>query len=153
MKNYFTSLFDYDRYANKLILKVIMQAGELEKPVQLMAHLLSAQQVWYNRCKGLPPTGSVLWPDWKASTFKQLIDDNHGKWISFLNERDDSDLEKQITYQNSKGETFTDKLTEVLAHVINHGTHHRAQAGQHLKFAGESLPNTDYIFYLRSLRV
>jgi uncharacterized damage-inducible protein DinB len=153
MKNYFISLFDYDHYANQLILKVIKQADEPEKPVQLMAHLLSAQQVWYNRCKGLPPTGSALWPDWKASSFEKLIDDNHSKWISFLNECDDSDLEKQITYQNSKGETFTDKLMEVLAHVINHGTHHRAQAGQLLKLAGESLPYTDYIFYLRSLRV
>jgi uncharacterized damage-inducible protein DinB len=34
--------------------------------------------------------------------------------------------------------------------LINHGTHHRAQIGQLIKFDGlEILPNTDYIFYLR----
>jgi uncharacterized damage-inducible protein DinB len=153
MKKYFISLFDFDRYANKLMLKVIMQAGETEKPVHLMAHLLSAQQVWYNRCKGLPQVGYQLWPDWKASSFEKLMDDNHSQWLSFLNETDDNSFEKQIIYKNSQGEGFSNKLEDVLAHVINHGTHHRAQAGQLLKMTGENLPNTDYIFYLRSLAV
>jgi uncharacterized damage-inducible protein DinB len=153
MKNYFARLFDYDSYANKLILKIIMQAGEPEKPVQLMAHLLAAQQVWYNRCKGLPLVNYSLWPDWKASSFEKLIDNNHGLWLSFLNETDDNAFEKQIIYKNSQGVGFSNKMEDILAHVINHGTHHRAQAGQHLKLAGEDLPFTDYIFYLRSLEL
>ncbi len=69
MKAYFINLFNYDHYANGVILKTIIKAGELEKPVQLMAHLLAAQQIWYNRCMGLPVIGGALWPDWKADTF------------------------------------------------------------------------------------
>jgi len=151
MKNYFTSLLNYDCYANKLILTIIKKTNEPEKPVQLMAHLLAAQQVWYNRCAGLPAFSGVLWPDWKADIFEQMINDNHSKWIGFLNKIDDADFEKQIQYQNSKGDTFNNKLADILAHLINHGTHHRAQAGQLLKLDGEILPNTDYIAYLRML--
>jgi uncharacterized damage-inducible protein DinB len=151
MKAYFINLFNYDNYANGLILETIIKAGEPEKPVQLMAHLLAAQQIWYNRCKTLPAIGGALWPDWKADTFEHLIDDTHHKWISFLNETDETSFENQIKYQNLKGEPFSNKLTDILAHVINHGTHHRAQAGQHLKLAGIDLPTTDYIFYLRTL--
>ena len=85
MKSYFTRLFNYDRCVNEIILKTIIAANEPEKPVQLMAHLLAAQQVWYNRCNDLPAFGGALWPDWKAGSFEQLITDNHGRWISFLN--------------------------------------------------------------------
>jgi len=153
MKNYFIRLFDYDCFANKLISETIKQAKEPEKPVQLMAHMLAAQQIWYNRCKGLPAPRGALWPDWKAGAFEPIINDNHKLWIAFLNEANDADFEKQITYQNSKGEAFSNKLADVLAHLINHGTHHRAQAGQLLKLGGESLPPTDYIFYLRTLNL
>jgi uncharacterized damage-inducible protein DinB len=149
MKSQFTQLFDYDCYANKLILTAIKKANEPEKSVQLMAHLLAAQQVWYHRCAGLPAFGGPLWPDGKADTFEQMIEDNHNKWINFLN---DADFEKQIRYQNSKGDDFSNKLADILAHLINHGTHHRAQVGQLLKLDGETLPNTDYIAYLRQLQ-
>jgi uncharacterized damage-inducible protein DinB len=150
MKTYFINLFNYDRYANGLILGTILKANSPEKPVQLMAHLLAAQQIWYNRCNELPAIGGALWPDWKADTFEQLINDNHRKWIDFLSATDDLAFEKQVKYQNSKGDTFNNKLSDVLAHLVNHGTHHRAQAGQHLKLAGIDLPNTDYIFYIRT---
>ncbi|MDB4901761.1 MAG: hypothetical protein JWQ63_1042 [Mucilaginibacter sp.] len=152
MKTYFTSLVNYDRYANELILNAIINTNEPEKPVQLMAHMLAAQQIWYNRCNELPAIGGALWPDWKADSFGQLIIDNHAKWLAFLNKTDNADFGKQIKYQNSKGEPFSNKLTDILAHLINHGTHHRAQAGQLLKLAGVSLPITDYIFYLRQLK-
>ena len=152
MKTYFTRLINYDRYANELISNALIEANEPEKPVQLMAHMLAAQQIWYNRCNELPAIGGALWPDWKADTFGQIIVDNHQKWTAFLNRLDDTQFEKQIKYQNSKGETFSNKLIDVLAHLINHGTHHRAQAGQLLKLEGVSLPSTDYIFYLRQLK-
>jgi uncharacterized damage-inducible protein DinB len=153
MKNYFINLFNYDQFANQLILKAITDAGEPEKPVQLMGHLLAAQQVWYNRCNNLPPFSGALWPDSKADSFAQLINDNHNIWIDFLNKTNDAEFEKEINYNNLKGEPFCDTLANILAHVINHGTHHRAQIGQQLKFAGlENLPITDYIFYLRQLK-
>jgi len=153
MKAYFINLFNYDQFANQLILKAITDAGEPEKAVQLMAHLLAAQQVWYNRCNYLAAFSGALWPESKADSFHQLINDNHDLWISFLNKTDDVDFEKEINYKNLKGEPFTDTMANILAHVINHGTHHRAQIGQQLKFAGlENLPTTDYIVYLRQLK-
>jgi uncharacterized damage-inducible protein DinB len=153
MKTYFTQLFNYDNYANRLILQTIIEANRPEKPVQLMAHVLAAGQVWYNRCNGLPATGGPLWPDWKTDAIGQLIDENHNMWINFLNKTGGPDFEQLIKYKNLKGESFSNGLTDILAHVINHGTHHRAQAGQHLLLAGISLPVTDYIFYLREQKI
>lgn len=151
MKNYFIRLFEYDQYANQTILETILEANNPAKPVQLMAHLLAAQQIWLNRCKSQPAIGGALWPDWQADMFAQLINDNSKVWLSYLNTLTPADFEKDISYKNSKGAEYKNKLVDVLAHLINHGTHHRAQAGQQLKFAGvEDLPNTDYIFYIRN---
>jgi uncharacterized damage-inducible protein DinB len=149
MKAYFIRLFNYDHYANLLIVSAILQTKEHEKAEQLMAHMLAAQQVWLARCKAQPVANAVLWPDWKADTFKEMINDNHHKWIILLENLKDNDFERPISYKNLKGDAFENKLTDILGHVINHGTHHRAQAGQHLKVAGTDLPITDYIFYLR----
>ena len=150
MKAYFLKLINYDQFANKAILKAIVDGGEPERAVKLMAHLLAAQQVWLNRCKGLPATGVVLWPDWKADTFEQLIDENHAAWVDFVEGLKPEDFQKIIDYKSTKGDSYESLLEDILAHLINHGTHHRAQAGQQLKFAGvENLPLTDYIFYIR----
>lgn len=152
MKDYFINLFNYDLFANQTLADTIISANSPGKAVQLMAHLLAAQQIWLNRCKGEPAISGALWPDWPADTFKQLIDDNHKVWMGYLYTLSADDFEQIIYYKNSKGTEYQNKLSDVLAHLINHGTHHRAQAGQQLKFAGvEQLPNTDYIFYIREI--
>jgi len=150
MKNYFLKLFNYDHFENKAIAKVIIEAAEPKQAIKLMAHLLAAQQTWLNRCKGLSTIDVALWPDWQTDTFDQLIDDNHKSWAEFLNGLHPEDFQRMIAYKNSKGDSYENLLEDILAHLINHGTHHRAQIGQQLKLAGlENLPNTDYIFYIR----
>lgn len=150
MKAYFTRLFNYDRHASLLISDAIMQAGKPDKAARLVAHMLAAQVVWLNRCKGLTPPANVLWPDWPAETFEQIINENHDNWTTYLDGLVANDFDVPVSYKNLKGEPFENRLCDILAHVINHGTHHRAQAGQHLIAAGmDKLPITDYIFYLR----
>jgi uncharacterized damage-inducible protein DinB len=150
MKEYFTQLFNYDKSTNLLMTETIINAGSPEKPAQLIAHLLSSQQIWLARCKGETATGNVLWPDWKAEIFKDIIELNHSQWIEFINTLTEEDMERNVHYKTLKGEPFDNKLRDILTHVINHGTHHRAQAGQHLKLAGfDKLPPTDYILFVR----
>jgi len=151
MKDHFLKLFTYDKFENEAMLTAIMETGIPAAAEKTMAHLLSAQQIWIGRCKGIAPAAPiVLWPDWKADTFQQTIANNYGQWADFLSGTGNEDLEKEVTYKNSLGNSYENKLIDILTHVINHGTHHRAQIGQHLKQAGlEKLPNTDYIAFLR----
>src|SRR5437879_11594887 len=131
MKAYFIQLFNYDQYANQLISAAIAKAGNPEKSVQIMAHLLAAQQIWLKRCKGESTTDNVLWPDWEAGSFEQLINDNHRAWINFLDYSEPDDFNKIISYKSLKGDSYENKLSDILTHVINHGTHNRAQTDQH----------------------
>jgi uncharacterized damage-inducible protein DinB len=149
MKAYFIQLFDYDRFANLRILETIKKASDADKPLQLLAHLLAAQQIWLNRCEKEPATGVATWPDWSVNIFESMINNHHQKWIKFLEGPDNEGFEQLISYKNTRGESFESKLSDILAHVINHSAHHRAQAGLHLKLTGIELPNTDYISYVR----
>lgn len=149
MKTYFTRLFDYDRQTNHVMIKTISETGLSEKAVQLMAHVLAAQQIWLGRCKQ-EVVRVELWPDWKIESLEDVNLQNHQQWLGFINSLDEAAFDRTIAYQNSKGHNYKNILNDILTHIINHGTHHRAQAGQQLKFAGvEKLPITDYIFFTR----
>jgi uncharacterized damage-inducible protein DinB len=165
MKEYFLTMFAYDFYANKIILGVIRNAKEVAKPVELMNHIFSVNQIWFDRCKGQPSSpvpsaegkgdsrdGSVDKADTRDGLDGLAIQSNE-MWIGFINGLSEADFEKPVKYQNSKGVAFENQLSDILTQVTNHGTHHRAQIGQHLKFGGiEALPNTDYINFIRLSR-
>ena len=60
-----------------------------------------------------------------------------------------TDLTHSFRYKNTKGNTFENSFSQVLFHIVNHGTHHRGQINLLLK--REDLPTlvNDYIFYRR----
>ncbi len=151
MKQHFLKLLGYDRYANLLMLESIFKADQPAKAVQLMAHLLSAQQVWYSRAVEDGSPMQELWPDQQTVQFNYLIEGNFEKWSNFLNGSSGTDLSRKVSYNNSKGDHFSTSLEDILSHMLNHGTHHRAQIGQVLKQSGlTKLPVTDLIHFLRS---
>ena len=150
MKDHFIRLFNYDHFANQTIIKAIRANNDPAKAVHLMAHLLTAQQIWLARCQGGLNAPTVLWPEGNAD-FEQLANNNSSLWLNYLNTLNADDFDKEIVYNNLQGTPYQNQLSDILAHVINHGTHHRAQIGQQLNFAGaQSLPITDYIFYIRN---
>jgi len=171
MKTHFIRLFDYDHFANETIFKAIEVAPKEtvahQRSLGLMAHLLAASQTWLLRCEGESSAGIELWPQVvggsgmgpdaemlhnqvRISSLKESIDNSHRAWIGFL--KGESDFGRELTYRNQSGKSYTNVLSDLLAHVVNHGTHHRAQIGQLLKAGGlEQLPPMDYIAYLRIL--
>lgn len=150
MKKYFIDLLRYDKHSNLQLTELIFAANQPQQAVKIMAHLLMAQQVWLSRCKGTPAPAGPLWPDWQAVQFKYLIEENNRAWIEYVGSLTPESFEQTVSYTNFKGENCINTLAHILAHLINHGTHHRAQIGQQLKLTGiEQLPVTDYIFYVR----
>jgi uncharacterized damage-inducible protein DinB len=154
MVKYFEQMFGYDLSTTLNLLRIVESNPAPEKPLQLLSHMLAAQQVWLNRVQGLPMGSIVLWPALgsKHPDLKNVLSASNLAWIKHLATLTETDLENTIIYQNALGETFNNRLMDIITQVLNHGTHHRAQIGQLLKAQGiEKLPITDYIFYVRNL--
>jgi uncharacterized damage-inducible protein DinB len=150
MKELFVRMLRYDYNTNLLMLHTMMNAGNNKQAIALLAHVMGAQQVWLHRCKKEPAIGGSIWPDWDLEKIALTLEENFVQWKLFVESLKVEDFNTMINYQNSRGESFSNRLSDILAHLMNHGTHHRAQIGQLLKFDGlQKLPITDYIFYIR----
>ena len=147
MQQYFIRQFNYDRHVNQLMLDAIAASANPGDSVKLMAHLLATQQVWLMRCKQKAYTGAI-WPDTLFADMSAILEENHAAWLNYLENLPDDGFDQIVDYKNSRGIPYSGKISDILAHVINHGTHHRAQSGQYLKTADTPLPVTDYIYYI-----
>jgi uncharacterized damage-inducible protein DinB len=149
MKTYFKQLFEYDKWASHSLLATFeRQFPQNERIYELMSHLLSAQRNWLDRCLGVPQT-AILWGSRLPDEMKEDLENYHLAWADLIDQMKEGDFDNSITYTNSKGDTFTNTITDIIAHVINHGTHHRGEIMILMKEEGFVLPNIDYITYLR----
>jgi uncharacterized damage-inducible protein DinB len=144
----FLDLLDYDYWANKEILQIILQ-NRTEKQVNLwFHHILEANTVWYCRLinKAIDPK---IWDDdFDIDLFESRMLENYLNLKSYISK---PILESSISYKNTKGEQFNSIVKDILIHVFNHGTHHRAQILSTWSKAGIERPALDYIFYKRML--
>jgi len=58
-------------------------------------------------------------------------------------------LSSIIEYQNSNQQRFKNSLEDILIHLFNHGTYHRAQIAMDLRQHGLEPIKTDYINFVR----
>jgi len=148
-------LVAYNQWANEKILAAIagMTADELARPVDAyfgsleknLQHVLMATRVWLARWKGAPPPGladrvTTPWPDAYAAV--------HAEFRAFVQPLTDADADRIVHYKNTRGEPFEMALGQLVTHVVNHGTHHRAETGMLLERAGRSPGDMDYVYYL-----
>jgi uncharacterized damage-inducible protein DinB len=110
-----------------------------------LSHSLDALMVWVSRVTQIPPTVEV-WQEHPADQLHALNREVHQAIFSLL-ER--GNLHHVYTYQNSKGETFSSSLDEILTHLIIHSAHHRAQISSAWREAGIIPPVSDFIFWAR----
>jgi uncharacterized damage-inducible protein DinB len=78
-----------------------------------------------------------------------MIEESNERWIKFLSTYKLESLEEVIRYQNTKGDTYENRLQQIITHVINHSMHHRGQIALLLREKGVAPPDNDYIIYKR----
>lgn len=148
MKEKFIELFEYNYHFNNKLIEFISENFQLrsEKTVKLLNHLINAQQIWNARISN--ESEFEVWQinDW--NNISKINTDNYSKTLEIIN---NESPENSIEYKNSKGQKFTNKIEDVLFHVINHSTYHRAQIATDIKNNGIEPINTDYIFYKRKI--
>jgi uncharacterized damage-inducible protein DinB len=149
----------YNKEANRKMDAVIKTLSEAEwdqtfpgyftSVHELCSHIYICDYVWLIRYKGLRDFNSLRSEFFnKKYRFDETIFSSRDEYlkmrpelddkiISFVNELESEDLEKQLTYTNSEGVTHTRRMEGLVLHLINHETHHRGMISLYLEMIGK----------------
>ena len=147
MEEFFNELFDYNFYCNK---KLIEACGQLKKvpkrSATLFNHLLNAHHIWNARITGAEASFGV-WQDHPFETWEDIHYENQRNTFEIITGT--NDFEARIDYNNIEGRLFTNTVQDMLFHIVNHSTHHRAQILSDFRDNGIEAVSLDYVFYKR----
>lgn len=155
------TLFDYNYWASARIWKALLQVTPEQFTAKntssygslrgTLVHTLLAEVIWRRRIQGEPqPVGFPLEADFPTPqslvAFCQADEQVQRAFLSGLSEEF---LQSTLEYKNTKGVPFQNVVWNILAHVVNHGTQHRAEAAAMLTDFGHSPGDVDMILYFR----
>jgi len=145
MMRHLQKLFSYDAWANREVLNVLQTAGT-DRSRKLLAHILSAERLWLQRMQGKTQTHPV-WPDFSLQQCASEMESLATEWKQRLDSG--MNLDRGVSYKNSKGEAFVSREDDILLHVITHSAYHRGQIAADLRAAGVNPAYTDLIHGVR----
>jgi len=147
MKAFFKEIFEYHHHFNQKLAEEIEKRKDIlpESTYGLFCHVLNAHHIWNARICYTAPLFAVLQTH-LIQDLRQIDDTNHTNTLQIL---DTEDLERIVAYKTSKGEPFSNTVRDILFHITNHSTHHKAQIASQMRQVGITPITTDYIFYKR----
>ncbi|HJS20850.1 MAG TPA: DinB family protein [Anaerolineales bacterium] len=152
-------LYRYNQWANGKILSAAANVTSQQYLAEAsfphgglrgtLVHTLFAEWIWRNRWEGNSPTTRFR-PD-EFPTFESL----QARWMEeekllmeFVAGLTDERLNDVLHYRTTKGEPHEQILWKMMAHVVDHGTQHRAEAAALLTDYGCSPGDVGMIGFL-----
>lgn len=137
LKAYLQHLYDFNYWANKRYLAVAetlteeqlfrKQGHSWDSVHGVFVHMMSSERMWPQRWRG--ETGTFL--DLKdfptAASIRDYWVDVEKNMRAYVDEQTGESLQRNITYTNPHGQTFTLPLWQMMVHPPNHNTHHRGE--------------------------
>src|SRR5688500_2726089 len=114
-------LFQYDDWADREEIAHLRRI-ENRRALRLLAHVVGTSWVWLSRVQRAAAKMAV----WREVTIEQIAAELpllRDAWTAFLSTHPSGFIE----YVNSKGESWTSEIADVLTHVPMHGAYHRGQ--------------------------
>jgi len=139
--------FAYDTWANGEVLAALRTHPQA-RPLELLAHILSAEQLWLERIRQQPQSLPV-WPAIGIDQCQARLNQLAESWREFLQQISSDGLSREVGYKNSKGEPWTSTVEDVLTHVLLHSAYHRGQIASQMRAAGETPAYTNFIHAVR----
>ena len=143
MKQQLERLLRYDLWANGETLASLRLPPTPAKSLAWMGHIVAAELLWLTRLRSEAPPVPV-WPDLTLEQCAERLEELKSAWPAYLETVSGSDLGTSVTYTNSKGESWTSTVEEIVTHVVIHSAYHRGQIASNLRAAGHQPAYTDY---------
>jgi uncharacterized damage-inducible protein DinB len=156
-------LYHYHVWANQKVLQHLRDLPEdiHRKELQsvfptigdTLAHIYIVDNVWLSAMSGEMETIYSSLPGWQEevkdatlSTFEACFAKVAARYEAFFARQ--TNLEVISEYPHPTYGTLRASYSDVLQHVVNHGTYHRGNITAMLRQLGYTGPSTDYVFYL-----
>jgi uncharacterized damage-inducible protein DinB len=144
-------LFEYNDWANRRILGLFHALpNPVEKPLSLLAHLLTAEEIWLLRLRGQDTVGVDKSPQLTVSLCETLVNEHRQAFAEVVAEFERRGLDSAVTYRNLSGTEFTTSARDILTQIALHGSYHRGQIALALRAGGMVPVDTDFITFVRS---
>ena len=160
-KREITTLFDYNYWANHRVLDAAARVtpAQFVAPAGLshgslrgaLVHVLSAEVVWRLRCQeGISPPAMLLETGFPTlESLGEFWSEEERAMRAYLDGLADDDIKGTVRYQTTQQVPHQNELSQLFAHVVNHGTQFRGEAAVALTAYGQSPGDLDLIFFLR----
>lgn len=162
MLEHFQKFAAYNKWANTVLFEAVGELGDAEFHKDLGAffgsisgtlnHILVGDFLWMERLEETGPTPPSL-DTVLFGTFQDLQSartEADLRLINLVDNMEPSDFQKTIQYKTMAGDPSSDPVSEILAHIFNHQTHHRGQCHQMLSQLDKAPPSIDMIYFFRS---
>lgn len=152
-------LFDYNYWARDRQLEVCATLTEERflRPMgssfsslrDTLAHLAAVEWLWLERWRGRTP--KTLWAAEEFPTLTALsdrwraVEAEMREYVAGLSEEA---LARSETYINTRGQTWTYDLWQMIVHLLNHQTYHRGQVTTLLRQLGAHPAGVEYLMAL-----
>lgn len=157
LKEYLQELYEYNYWANKRYLAVAetlteeqlfrKQGHSWDSVLAVLVHMMSSERMWPQRWRG--ETASFL----NSRDFPSILSVRE-YWVdvemnmrTFISEQTEESLQRQVTYTNPKGETFTLPLWQMMVQPPNHNTHHRGELAAMFALLNVPHPEEEIVQY------
>lgn len=152
MKQYLIDTFRFNDWANKLTLEAMQKMPDTKESLNLMSHIIRAQDKWMRRVENDPAETAINWFDasYKSEELTNRWNKSLNEWVEFLSDLEDSDLNQQIRFAPMPDEPEgVNSLRDVVLQLNYHSILHRAQICLRLHEQGIEPPHVDYIYYVQ----
>lgn len=166
MSDLVREMYDYHVWANKVIFDrlkefssdIVDQETQSAFPTitKTLVHIYIADVIWLDILNGMDAKdvfakGEKLKDDLQSISFgelESLFSELTKRFQSFFQQN--QDLTQKMVLDNPYAGVKEFTLSQMVLHVVNHGTYHRGNIATMLRQLGHSSVMTDYIVYLYS---
>ena len=153
------ALYDYNESANNHVLEAASrlsdaefsrkQGASFESVEGNLGHIVAGQMNWLERWtsgKNLMPTAEVQ-KIRGLGALRGAFDRSHELLREFVASLNEERLDGVLAYRDSRGKRDERPMWQLMTHVVNHGTHHRAETAMAMAAMGKPMQELDYVYF------
>ena len=147
MQRHLIDSFVFNDYANKKMLKKIIELPEKEGCVKFFSHIINSQNKWMARILRQNHAPQMSWwdPVYLLEQLEEEWNESLQTWIDFLNNKAEEQIFSDVEFIGYDGTEWKARLADIALQLNYHSIHHRAQMQMLIRQQGIEPDFIDYI--------